>query len=230
VALVARSQAPLAKLAADLGGDAYPVDLGDTDGLTGLVGRIKADGPIDALVNNAGLDLTGAFTDQAPERIRQLIMVNLVAPMLLSRAVIPSMRAQGHGHILNVSSLSGTNTLPGLVPYSTSKAGLSHFTASLRAELKGTPITTTLAEIGPVEGAMMESLRGYEPTRRALQRLEALHLTADLDMDRVAAALVEAIEHGRRHVRLPRRDAVFPLLTETPRRLSEWLLTGLNPA
>jgi short-subunit dehydrogenase len=229
LALVARSEAPLAKVAAEFGGNSYPADLSDADCIDSLVKRISADGPIDVLINNAGVDLTGGFTDLAPERIRELLIVNLLAPMLLSRAVIPIMRTQGRGHIMNVSSLSGTNALPGLAPYSTSKAGLSHFTASLRAELKGTPVTTTLAEIGPVESTMMENLRGHQPTRRALARLERLHLAVDLRMGVVVEALVDAIERGRRHVRLPRRDALFPLLSEAPRRMTEWLLTGVSP-
>jgi uncharacterized protein len=154
--------------------------------------------------------------------------VNLIAPVLLSRAVIPRMRAQGHGHVVNVSSLAGTNALPGVAPYAASKAGLSHFTAGLRAELKGTGITTTLAEIGTIESTMMDSLRAHEPTRRALARLETLHLVRDLAMDDVADALVRAIDERRRHVRLPRRDAAFPLLTEAPRRLTEWLLAGVD--
>ena len=226
--LVARSEVPLAKLAADLGGDAYPADLADPDGITDLVRRIAAGGPLDVLVNNAGLDLAGAFTEQPPELVRELMTVNLLAPMLLTQAVIPHMRAQARGHIVNISSLAGTNTVPGLVAYSTSKAGLSHFTASLRAELKGTPISTTLAEIGPIESTMLDSLRAHDPTRRALQRLESLHLATDLPMDCVADAVVDAVEHRRRHVRLPRRDALFPLITETPRRLTEWLLTGVD--
>jgi short-subunit dehydrogenase len=228
LALIARSAEPLAKLAADLGGAAYPADLADLDAIDPLVDQIAARGPVDILVNNAGLDLTGSFTDLAPDRIQALVTVNLLAPMLLCRAVIPRMRERGRGHIVNVSSIAGTNALPGLVPYATSKAGLSHFTASLRAELKGTPITTTLAEIGPVTGTMMESLRGHEPTRRALARLASLHLALDLDMDDVADALVHAIERRRRHVRLPRRDALFPMLVETPRRLTEWLLAGVD--
>jgi uncharacterized protein len=228
LALVARSATALRELAARLDGAAYPADLALTERLDDLVGRIAADGPIDVLINNAGLDLTGPLTDQAPERVRELIMVNLVAPIVLSRAVIPLMCAQGRGHIVNVSSLSGTNALPGLAPYSTSKAGLSHFTASLRAELKGTPVTTTLAEFGPVDSTMMDSLRGHPPTLRALARLERLHLTVDLRMDAVADALVDAVERGRRHVRLPRRDALFPLLTEAPRRMTEWLLAGVS--
>jgi uncharacterized protein len=228
LALVARSEAALRELANRFDGAAYPADLVETERLDDLVGRIAADGPVDVLINNAGLDLTGSLTGVAAERVRELILVNLVAPIVLSRAVIPLMCAQGRGHIVNISSLSGTNALPGLAPYSTSKAGLSHFTASLRAELKGTPVTTTLAEIGPVESTMMDSLRGHAPTQRALARLERLHLSVDLRMDAVADALINAIERGRRHVRLPRRDALFPILTEAPRRMTEWLLTGVS--
>ena len=189
---------------------------------------VEAQGPIDVLVNNAGVDFTGALTDLDPLGIRDLIAINLVAPMLLSRAVIPGMRARGRGHIMNVSSLAGTNALPGLAPYSTSKAGLSHFTAALRADYKGTGITTTLAEIGPVESTMMQNLRRYPPTERALTRLTRLGLAVELDMDTVVAALVVAIEQQRRHVRLPRRNAMFPILTETPRRMTEMLLTGVR--
>lgn len=228
LALVARSAEPLAKLAIDLGGAAYPADLQDLDRLEGLVARIAADGPIDVLVNNAGVDLAGRLTELAPEQIRGLFAVNLIAPVLLCRAVIPHMRAQGHGHLVNVSSLAGTNAIPGLGPYSSSKAGLSHFTAALRAELKGTGITTTLAEIGTIESTMTDSVRAHGPSRRALARLELLHLVRDLDMSDVADALVHAIAEHRRHVRLPRRDTAFPLLTEAPRRLTEWLLTGVD--
>ncbi len=228
LALVARSEEVLEQLAARLGGAAYPADLARTDALDEVIGRISADGPIEVLINNAGLDLTGPLTELPAERIRELILVNLVAPMLLSRAAIPLMCRQGRGQIVNVSSLSGTNALPGLAPYSASKAGLSHFTASLRAELKGTPITTTLAEIGPVESTMMDSLRGHEPTQRALARLERLGLAVDLEMGSVADTLVDAIERDRRHVRLPRRDALFPLLSEAPRRMTEWLLAGVS--
>ncbi len=190
--------------------------------------RIEADGPIDVLVNNAGVDLTGALTELPAEKIEQLFAVNLLAPILLCRAVIPGMLTRGRGHILNVSSLSGTNALPGVLPYSASKAGLSHFTAGLRAELKGTPITTTLAQIGPVESTMIESLRAHEPTRRALKRIAQLRLSYDLEMTTVVAALADAIESERRHVRLPKRDALFPMLTEAPRRMTEWLLAGVK--
>ncbi|HTD49786.1 MAG TPA: SDR family NAD(P)-dependent oxidoreductase [Acidimicrobiia bacterium] len=228
VALVARSRDAIGELAAQLGGDAYPADLADVSTIEPLVRAIETDGPIDVLVNNAGVDLAGSFVDLEPERIRELIGVNLVAPMLLCRAVIPTMRRRGGGHIMNVSSLAGTNALPGLVPYSTSKAGLSHFTAALRAECKGMGITTTLVEIGPVETSMMESLHRHPATERALARLRTLHLSVELDLGHVVEVLVTALEHECRHVRLPRRNALFPLLTEAPRRMTELLLTGVR--
>jgi len=228
VALVARSRDAIADLAIQLDGDAYPADLADMSTIEPLVRAIETDGPINVLVNNAGIDLTGSFVDLEPERLRELIAVNLVAPMLLCRAVIPTMRLRGAGHIMNVSSLAATNALPGLAAYSTSKAGLSHFTAALRAECKRTGITTTLAEIGPVESSMMRSLHGHPATERALTRLRTLRLAVELDMDDVVAALVGAIEHERRHVRLPRRNAMFPILTEVPRRMTELLLTGVR--
>jgi short-subunit dehydrogenase len=227
VVLVARSRAAIAARAAELGGEAFPADLTDAQSIEPLVRRIEAAGPIDVLVNNAGVDLTGALVDLQPERILELLAVNLAAPILLCRAVIPEMRRRGRGHIMNVSSLAGTNALPGLAPYSTSKAGLSHFTAALRAEVKGTGITTTLAEIGPVESTMMDSLHSHAATERALVRLRQLQLAIELDMDAVVRALADAIERPKRHVRLPRRNALFPMLTESPRRITELLLTGV---
>jgi short-subunit dehydrogenase len=229
VVLVARDADALAKVAADTGGEIYTADLTATDSIDGLVARIEADGPIDALVNNAGVDLTGELTALDASEIERLFTLNLVAPVLLTRAVLPGMRARGRGHIVNVSSLSGTNAVPGLGPYSASKAGLSHFTAALRADLKGSPLRTTLVEIGPVRGAMIDSLRSHAPTERALRRLARLQLTFDLEMSAVIDAIVSALEHDRRHVRLPRRDVLFPLLTEAPRRMSEWLLIGVKP-
>jgi len=230
LALVARDAAALDAVAADCrGADVYEADLAEPANIEPLVARVGADGPIDVLVNNAGVDLTGRLWRLPARDIERLIAVNLVAPMLLCRAVIPSMLARGRGHMVNVSSLAGTNALPGVAPYSASKAGLSHFTACLRAELKGTRVTTTLVEIGPVESDMMDSLRAHGPTRRAVERLARLRLSYDLPMTEVVAAIVDAVERRRRHVRLPRRNLAFPLLVEAPRRMTEWLLAGTDP-
>ena len=80
VILVARSRADIEARAAELGGRAYPADLSDPATIEPLVRAIEADGPIDVLVNNAGVDLTGALVELEPERILQLLAVNLAAP------------------------------------------------------------------------------------------------------------------------------------------------------
>ncbi|MDQ1461057.1 MAG: hypothetical protein QOI08_2541 [Actinomycetota bacterium] len=228
VVLVARSAEPLEKLAAELGGEAYPADLTDAAAIEPLVRTIEAGGPIDVLVNNAGVDLAGDLVGLSSAAIAGLVDLNLTAPILLSRAVLTGMRTRDHGSIVNVSSLAGTNALPGLAPYSASKAGLSHFTAGLRADLKGTSIGTTLVQIGAVESTMIESVRSHPPARRAFARLERLRLSFDLDPDAVVDAIVDAIERDKRHVRLPKRSALFPLIVEAPRRLTEFLLAGVK--
>jgi short-subunit dehydrogenase len=228
VVLVARSHEQIAKLAADLGGEAFPADLADATAIEPLVRKIEADGPIDVLVNNAGVDLTGELCALPADKIAQLLDVNLLAPILLSRAAIPAMRTRRKGLIMNVSSLASTNAVPGLVPYSSSKAGLSHFTAGLRAELKGTGVKTSLVEIGTVRTPMLDSVTSHPPTVRAFARLARLQLLVDLDLEPVIDAMVDAIEHDRRHVRMPKRDALFPMMTEAPRRMTEWLLAGVK--
>jgi uncharacterized protein len=228
VVLVARDAEALEKLAANTGGEAVPADLTKTREIADLVDRIEAGGPVDILVNNAGVDLVGELTEQRADEIEHLFTLNLVAPVLLSRAVLPGMRARKRGHIVNVSSMAATNAVPGLVPYSASKAGLSHFTAGLRAECKGTNVRTTLVEIGTVVTTMLANVESHDPTTRAFKRLKHLQLLPDLEVETVVGAIVHAVERDRRHVRLPYRDALFPMIVEAPRRLTEVFLLGVK--
>src|SRR3954449_4198084 len=162
VALVARSEEPLKRLASETGGVAFPADLNDPGAVRDLIERVEADGgPVDVLVNNAGIDLTGWLPATDPVELERLYQVNLVAPAVLCRQVIPGMLQRGRGHIVNLSSLAGVAAFPGLAAYSSSKAGLSHLTSGLRADLKGTPIGTTLVETGPVPTDMLSRVDSY---------------------------------------------------------------------
>jgi short-subunit dehydrogenase len=228
VALVARSREPLEKLASDLGGQAYVVDLSDPCQVNGLIDQVEANGPIDVLVNNAGVDHPGLVIELTEGDIGPVVQVNLVTPLDLCRQVLPGMLERGRGHIVNVSSLGGCNALPGLGIYSSTKAGLSHFTSALRAELKGTPVRTTLVQIGPTQTEMWDSVTSHPSFARAVQRLRREGLIVDLDPGVVADRIVAAVEGDRRHVRMPARDALFPLLVEAPRRITEWLLAGVD--
>ena len=228
--LVARSPDLLASVAADLGARAHPADLAQPAEVRGLVAAVEAAaGPVDVLVNNAGVDVAGSILDLSPDALASLLQINLTAPAELCRQVLPGMVRRGRGHIVNISSIAGVGVMPGLAHYSASKAGLSQFTAGLRADLKGTPIGTTLVELGPVPTDMLDHIEGHLPTKRSIRRFSTLQLLKDVPKETVAEHVVRAVERDRRHVRLPKRAAVFPMITESPRRLTELLLAGIDP-
>ena len=207
VTLAARSAGPLQELATELKGVAVVADLTDADDRGALIARVEEQaGPVDVLVNNAGIDATGALTSLSPETLSDLVSVNLLAPMELTRQV-----------------------LPGMVPYSATKAGLTHFTAGLRAELRGLPIGTTVLEVGLIPTDMKDSALGYAPTAAAFRRFYRLGLLADTSLERVCGSCVAAVASGERHVRLPRRARAFAVLAETPRRMAEIILSGVPP-
>ena len=230
VALVARTQAALDALARDLGGTAHAADLGDPAQVATLLHRVEDEaGPVDVLVNNAGIDITKAFADNTEDELRRITQVNYLAPAELCRQAIPRMLRRGGGHIVNVSSMAGVGVFPGLSPYSATKAALTHLTAGLRADLKGLPIDTTVVELGPIPTDMLAHVDDYAPTEKSFRRFYRLRLLVDVSREKVAEEVVEAVMKGRRHVRIPKRALVFPLLTEAPRRISEILLTGVAP-
>ena len=230
VALLARNAEALEKLAADLGGTAHPADLGDATVVRGLIDRVEASaGPVDVLVNNAGVGVGSAFADQTAEDVEFVYQVNLLSPAELCRQAIPRMLARGRGHIVNVSSMAGTAVFPGLTVYSSTKAGLTQFTAGLRADLKGLPIGTTVVELGPIPTDMLDQVDDYKPTEDSFNRFYRLHLLVDVSRERVADNVVRAVQKNRRHVRIPKRAIIFPMLAEAPRRTVELFLTGVKP-
>jgi short-subunit dehydrogenase len=228
VALVARTDDALRTVAAELGGTAHPADLSDPTQVATLFDRIEDEaGPIDVLVNNAGIGTAAYFGDASGDHLRRITEVNYLAAAELCRQAIPRMLGRGGGHIVNVSSMADCAVFPGLVAYSASKAALSHFTAGLRADLRGLSIGTTLVELGPIPTDLLAEATDYEPTADSFSRFYRIRLAVDVPRETVAGAVVEAVQRGRRHVRLPKRAAVFPMLCEAPRRIAEVLLTGV---
>jgi NAD(P)-dependent dehydrogenase (short-subunit alcohol dehydrogenase family) len=113
------------------------------------------------------------------------------------------------------------------VAYSASKAALSHFTAGLRADLRGLPIRTTRVELGPIPTDMLAEVEDFEPTARAFGRFYRLRLIVDVPRETMTDEVVHAVQRGRRHVRIPKRAAPFPMLSEALRRTVELLLGGV---
>ena len=229
VALVARNAEKLATLADELGGTAHPADLFDPEVVAGLITAVEAGGgPIDVLVNNAGVDTVRALRDVEPDDIDRIFQLNLVTPVQLCRAVLPGMLDRGRGHLVNISSLAGVAAYPGMACYASTKAGLTQFTEVLALDLKGLPVGTTVVQLGPVPTDMLDHVNDYAPTRDSFDRGYKLRLIVDIPREQVAAAVVAAVEKGRTHVRLPKRAVAFPLLAEAPRRVSDLLLKGVN--
>jgi uncharacterized protein len=226
--LVGRNQDRLTPLAAEASAATHIADLLDGQKLRTLIETIEAsNGQVDVLINNAGVELSGYLPGQQSDDLARLLRLNLGVPVELSRQVLPGMLQRGLGHIVNVSSFAGVGTFPGLAAYGASKAGLSHFTSGLRADLRGAPVATTLVELGPVAGAMMDRIEDYPPARSGFERMRRLRLLRDLTPEQVAAAIADAVSAGRAHVRLPRRAAGAAALTELPRRMVATILTGV---
>ncbi len=115
----------------------------------GAVERVvEVHGRLDVLVNNAGINRVGAFEDSSEAALREVMEVNLFGPLLLARAVLPLMREQRGGCIINVSSLSGIAGLPGDVSYTASKYALEGAIEALRHEVGRWGVRVALVEAG----------------------------------------------------------------------------------
>jgi len=216
VALVARPSTVLDTVAADVGGRAYGCDLADLTALPGLVDRVLADGPVDVLINNAGVSNVGWFLDRTPAEIDQAITVNLLAPMHLCRLLLPGMLDRGRGHVVNVSSMAAVLAPPGLAAYGASKAGLSHFTAGLRADLRDEPIGFTTVHLGSVHTEMDDEARSYGPLRQLAEKSAGRDVTP---MQVLVRAVLDAVESGAAEVRVPAAMAPLAALTNLPRKV-----------
>lgn len=136
------------------GACARVADLRDADAATAMIeAAVSRFGRVDALVNNAAMRVfkpIGAFT---VAEFDQTVAVNLRAPFLASQAVLPVMRRQGGGRILNVASQLGSVTFPTRGLYGMTKAGLIHLTKTMALELAPENITVNAISPGPVQTA-----------------------------------------------------------------------------
>jgi short-subunit dehydrogenase len=129
---------------AGVGVESVPADLTLREEAKGLVGRAEdALGPLDIVVNNAGLEFAGPFLERTAEEIEGLTRVNLLALMLITHAALPGMLDRGRGHVVNIASLAGKASFPYLAAYCASKHGVVGFTHSLRAEHGDEPVGFT---------------------------------------------------------------------------------------
>lgn len=137
--LSGRSHDQLEALARELRGSEIEIvaaDITDATDRSNLLKRARSRfGPVDILINNAGYEEIVAYERQAPEGIERLLDVNVLAPMLLTRAALPEMLEHGRGHIVNMASLAGRTGMPYGAVYAGTKGALAEWSLSLDAEI-----------------------------------------------------------------------------------------------
>lgn len=167
---------------------APPCDLRDLAAAEALPARAEADaGPLDVLVNCAAIEFTGAFTAHTRDELDEIATVNLTAPMVLIRTVLPGMLERRRGHVVTIGSISGKGPAPYLAGYATTKAALIELTRSLRLEHRESPVGFSIVNPGFVADAGMYRRMELDGDRAPL----ALGTSKP---ERVAGAVVDVIE------------------------------------
>jgi len=169
------------------------VDLADKTQRHGLIKWLKDERiEIDFLINNAGLGDMGAFATSDPEKIEQILLVNMVALTSLTRELLPPMIEAKRGGILNVSSSAGFLPIAGFSVYAATKAYVTSFSEALRAELRETGVSVCALCPGPVHTEFNEKAQ-RTAEGPDLPRADFVYVSATY----VAKAGLNGIEHDR---------------------------------
>lgn len=167
ITLAARREDMLRKLATQLESDSAGVktfvrrvDLSAPDDCQALIQDAEAAlGPIDILINNAGIQFVEEAAGVTPERIDLLLRVDLLSPLHLMHFVLPAMLERKSGTVVNVASMAGLIPTPGMMHYNAAKAGLAAASESLRVELKSSGVNVFTVYPGPVKSPMEDVAR-----------------------------------------------------------------------
>jgi short-subunit dehydrogenase len=161
---------------------------------------------IDLLLNSAGVGLYACPAETPLSGFSRLLEVNVLAPLALAQMVIPVMREQGGGAIVNVGSIARRVALPWAAAYSASKSALDSMHDSLRREFRREPIHFIKVLPGIVDTNFRNNiLTGSVPP--AVRRVRYV-----VSADAVAAGILRAVERGRRTVYVPWTGAIFTLM------------------
>jgi short-subunit dehydrogenase len=163
---------------------------------------MSAFGRVDVLVNNAGAGWLRPLASSSPDEVARLLEVNLLAAMLLTRAVLPGMLERRHGAIISVGSLSGRVAMEPV--YSATKYGLRGFSLALRRQVVGSGVSVSLVSPGKIETAM---------TEHVAERMPKPEL--------VATTIAELVIHPRREVVVPRRHYAIAWLEQALPRMAD---------
>ncbi len=212
--LVARRKDLLEKLAASTGKPAHVVqaDLADSAQVTSWVDEAeRVNGPIDVLINNAGVQIVRGFVDTPFEEGARLLQIDLLAPLQLSQFVAKKMMARRSGTLVDIASMAAIAPTPGMSFYNAAKGGLAAASEALRAELKPHGVHVVTVYPGPVKTPMETAGRAAYVESRAASMLAPAG-----EADVLARLVADAVEERSARVIYPFMNALgrhFPALT-----------------
>ena len=231
VAATARRPESLRPLVEAHGDAVLPIGLDVTDraAATAAVQRAaEAFGRLDVVVNNAGYGLFGTVEEVTEEQARAQLDTNLLGPLWVTQAALPFLRAQGSGHILQVSSIGGLAAFPTLGLYNASKWGLEGMSEALAQEVGPLGIRVTIVEPGPygtdwssASAVHAEPMAAYEPIREA--RRAGATARAPKDPQVTAAVILELVDAEEPPLRLFLGAYPYPVVEAAyQKRLETW--------
>ncbi|MDQ6954969.1 MAG: SDR family oxidoreductase [Mariprofundaceae bacterium] len=222
IAMVDANADALQVVCARLSGVIYPVaaDLSSIDGCATAVDVCQQHlGQVDMLINLAGLNSFTDFSEQDPAHIEMMMRVNVLAPMLLTRALLPSFLAHNSGTIVNVGSIFGSIGFAWFSSYSASKFALRGFSEALRRELAETDIQVTYIAPRAVKTPMNDD--------KIMKMGEATGMNMD-EPTMVVNKIIQAIESGKKDWYLGFPESLFVRVNALLPRLVDKALAGQN--
>jgi len=201
---------------------AHLLDVRDAAAWDRVVAAVEAEqGGLDVLVNNAGIVDPGPLESVPADRLAGLLDTNLLGAMLGCRAAIPALRRRGRGAIVNVGSLGGIVPMPFEAAYAASKAGLRHFTLSLRAELEGSNIRVSVVSPDSVDTPQLATELRFDEASLSFAN-------PPLPAAAVARAVLRAIDGGAPEVLVPAGGGLTARVAASFPRLWAWILPVLR--
>ena len=174
---------------------------------------VETFGRIDVLVNNAGFGLLGAIEESSDADVRRMYDTNVFGLLNITRAVLPVMRAQRSGHVINMSSIGGYRSSAGFGAYCSTKFAVEGLTEALRAELKPLGIHATVVEPGYFRTDFLDAsslvvarevIADYDGTSGNVRRNAAsMNHNQPGNPAKLAAAMVELVDASMPPLRLP---------------------------
>jgi NADP-dependent 3-hydroxy acid dehydrogenase YdfG len=231
VAAAARNIGTLDMLKVKYGDRLLPIalDVGNRSAVEAAVQQAhKHLGRVDVAINNAGYGLFGAIEEVSEQEARAQIETNLFGALWVTQAVLPIMRAQRSGHIIQISSIGGVWTVPTSGLYHASKWGLEGFSQALAAEVKGLGIKVTIiepggfaTEFGTTSAHRAQQLPAYDSARAALASFRTA--TRHSDPKATASALFRIVDAAEPPLRVFFGDAGLPMIKrEYAERIETW--------